>query len=282
MHYFKVFIKGKPFQSVADSIYLAHKSSNETDVRVGIVSTLAAFFSASGGASIGQYGPLVHFGTTLGAWLKQKMPFNFTPDLYIGASVAASISSGFGAFGRLDICLEAILRHYSHKSILAIATASGISYAVSAIWGDANVIAVSPDQFNLLLILLISFLAGPIFGLIAILYMKSLLFFNKLANQNNFNLIYKYGVCIISLSIIGHFVPELWVRSRNCWWSSRVKLYNIPSRNNRTGQDFGHVNIPKLGFLVVSSQQFWWGPELELLFLQYWFRLESLKNSSKL
>ena len=211
VHYSKVFIKGKPFQSVADSIYLAHKSNNETDVRVGIVSTLAAFFSASGGASIGQYGPLVHFGTTLGAWLKQKMPFNFTPDLYIGAGVAASISSGFGApLAGLIFAHEAILRHYSHKSILAIATASGISYAVStAIWGDANVIAVSPDQFNLLLILLISFLAGPIFGLIAILYMKSLLFFNKLANQNNFSLIYKYGACIISLSIIGHFVPEV-------------------------------------------------------------------------
>ena len=211
VHYAKVFIKGKPFQSVADSIYLAHKSNNETDVRVGIVSTLAAFFSASGGASIGQYGPLVHFGTTLGAWLKQKMPFNFTPDLYIGAGVAASISSGFGApLAGLIFAHEAILRHYSHKSILAIATASGISYAVStAIWGDANVIAVSPDQFNLLLILLISFLAGPIFGLIAILYMKSLLFFNKLANQNNFSLIYKYGACIISLSIIGHFVPEV-------------------------------------------------------------------------
>ena len=211
VHYSKVFIKGKPFQSVADSIYLAHKSNNETDVRVGIVSTLAAFFSASGGASIGQYGPLVHFGTTLGAWLKQKMPFNFTPDLYIGAGVAASISSGFGApLAGLIFAHEAILRHYSHKSILAIATASGISYAVSnAIWGDANAIAVSPDQFNLLLILLISFLAGPIFGLIAILYMKSLLFFNKLAKQNNFSLIYKYGVCIISLSIIGHFVPEV-------------------------------------------------------------------------
>ena len=211
VHYAKVFIKGKPFQSVADSIYLAHKSNNETDVRVGIVSTLAAFFSASGGASIGQYGPLVHFGTTLGAWLKQKMPFNFTPDLYIGAGVAASISSGFGApLAGLIFAHEAILRHYSHKSILAIATASGISYAVStAIWGDANIIAVSPDQFNLLLILIISFLAGPIFGFIAILYMKSLLFFNKISNQQNFSLIYKYGICVISLSIIGHFVPEV-------------------------------------------------------------------------
>ena len=211
VHYSKVLIKGKAFQSVSDSIYLAHKANNETDLKVGFISTLAAFFSASGGASIGQYGPLVHFGTTLGAWLKKTIPFNFTPDLYIGAGVAASISSGFGApLAGLIFAHEAILRHYSHKSILAIATASGISYAVSTgIWGDTNIISVSSEQFNLLLILLISFLAGPIFGLIAIIYMRSLLFFAKLASSKKLTVFYKYCFGILSLSIIGHFMPEV-------------------------------------------------------------------------
>ena len=211
VHYSKVLIKGKAFQSVSDSIYLAHKANNETDLKVGFISTLAAFFSASGGASIGQYGPLVHFGTTLGAWLKKTIPFNFTPDLYIGAGVAASISSGFGApLAGLIFAHEAILRHYSHKSILAIATASGISYAVSTgIWGETNIISVSSEQFNLLLILLISFLAGPIFGLIAIIYMRSLLLFAKLASSKKLTVFYKYTFGILSLSIIGHFMPEV-------------------------------------------------------------------------
>ena len=211
VHYSRVLINGQAFQSVADSIYLAHKPNNETDLKVGFISTLAAFFSASGGASIGQYGPLVHFGTTLGAWLKRTVPFNFTPDLYIGAGVAASISSGFGApLAGLIFAHEAILRHYSHKSILAIATASGISYAVSTgLWGDANIIDVSSDQFNLLLILVVSFLAGPIFGLIAILYMKSLLLFANLASSPKLTLLYKYSFGILSLSVIGHFMPEV-------------------------------------------------------------------------
>ena len=211
VHYSRVAINGRPFESVADSIYLAHKANNETNVKVGFVSTIAAFFSASGGASIGQYGPLVHFGTTIGAWLKQKIPLNFTPDLYIGAGVAASISSGFGApLAGLIFAHEAILRHYSHKSILAIATASGISYALStAIWGDTNLIKVSSDDFNLLLILMISFFAGPIFGLIAIIYMRALLLFAKLASSPKLNLISKYFLGISSLSLIGHFVPEV-------------------------------------------------------------------------
>ena len=211
VHYSRILINRKPFQSVSDSIYLAHKANNETDLKVGFISTFAAFFSASGGASIGQYGPLVHFGTTLGAWLKKTVPFNFTPDLYIGAGVAASISSGFGApLAGLIFAHEAILRHYSHKSILAIATASGIAYAVSTgIWGDTNIINVSSENFNLLLILVISFLAGPIFGLIAILYMKSLLFFAKLASSDKLSVFFKYLIGVLSLSIIGHFMPEV-------------------------------------------------------------------------
>ena len=211
VHFSKVLIKGKPFQSVSDSIYLAHKYNNETNVKIGIVSTIAAFFSASGGASIGQYGPLVHFGTTLGAWLKKKIPFNFTPDLYIGAGVAAAISSGFGApLAGLIFAHEAILRHYSHKSVLAIATASGVSYGIStAIWGDTNIINVSSDEFNFLLILIVSFLAGPVFGFVSILYMRSLLFFAKMARVIKGRLFYKYAFGIISLSLIGHYVPEV-------------------------------------------------------------------------
>ena len=48
VHYSRVLINGQAFQSVSDSIYLAHKPNNETDLKVGFLSTLAAFFSASG------------------------------------------------------------------------------------------------------------------------------------------------------------------------------------------------------------------------------------------
>ena len=48
MHYSRVAINGRPFESVADSIYLAHKANNETNVKVGFVSTIAAFFQRAG------------------------------------------------------------------------------------------------------------------------------------------------------------------------------------------------------------------------------------------
>ena len=55
----------------ADTIYGAHRPDNELDVKVGLSSTLVAFISASGGASVRQYGPLVHFGAVLGSACKR-------------------------------------------------------------------------------------------------------------------------------------------------------------------------------------------------------------------
>ena len=53
----------------ADSIYAAHRTDNELDIKSGFGSTIAAFISAGSGASVGQYGPLVHFGATVGSYL---------------------------------------------------------------------------------------------------------------------------------------------------------------------------------------------------------------------
>jgi CIC family chloride channel protein len=57
--------------------------------------------------------------------------------------------------------------------------------------------------------LIVSFLAGPIFGFVSILYMRSLLFFAKIAQKHEERVAYKYAFGILSLSLIGHYVPEV-------------------------------------------------------------------------
>ena len=144
--------------------------------------------------------------------------------------MAASISSGFGApLAGLIFAHEAILRHYSHKSILAIATASGVSYGISsAIWGDTNIISVSSDNFNFLTILLVSFLAGPIFGFVSILYMRTLFVFAKLAQIIKGKIAYKYAFGILSLSAIGHYVPEVMgLGTENSYLCVELKKYSV-------------------------------------------------------
>ena len=97
----------------ADSIYAAHRTDNELDVRAGFGSTIAAFISASGGAPVGQYGPLVHFGATMGSFLRQMTGGVLTTDVFIGCGVAGAIAAGFNApIAGLVFAHEAILRHF--------------------------------------------------------------------------------------------------------------------------------------------------------------------------
>ena len=211
VHQVKKINSGKPFQGIADSIFYAHRPDNEADIKSGILSTLAAFISAGGGASVGQYGPLVHFGSTIGSWLKEKLPFQLSLDLYIGGGVAAAISSGFGApLAGMVFAHEAIMRHYSHKAVLSIAIASCVAFGLStALWGESLIFPISKVEFDFLTILYVSFIAGPLFGIVAIVFMNSLIFFNKTSAKFFSNVFLKYAVAIIFLSAIGHFVPEV-------------------------------------------------------------------------
>ena len=124
----------------ADSIYAAHRTDNELDVRAGFGSTLAAFISASGGASVGQYGPLVHFGATMGSFLRQMTGGVLTTDVFIGCGVAGAIAAGFNApIAGLIFAHEAILRHFSMRAIAPIAIAS-----ISAVWFSDRLFDVAP------------------------------------------------------------------------------------------------------------------------------------------
>ena len=85
------------FHGPADSIYGAHRTDNEIDTKTGYFSTFAALISAGGGASVGQYGPLVHFGATLGTSIRLLTRNALSTDIFIGCGTAAAISAGFNA-----------------------------------------------------------------------------------------------------------------------------------------------------------------------------------------
>ena len=70
------------YQGPADSILVAHRTNSEPDIKVGIGSTLAAFVSACGGASVGQYGPLVHFGATVGSFMRRISKKLLTTEIF--------------------------------------------------------------------------------------------------------------------------------------------------------------------------------------------------------
>ena len=115
------------YHGPADVILSAHSNFVELEAKTGFLSTFAAFVSASGGASVGQYGPLVHLGGTIGNIINRFTPDLLTKDTFIGCGVAAAISAGFNSpIGGIIFAHEAILRHFSFKAIAPIAVSGSV------------------------------------------------------------------------------------------------------------------------------------------------------------
>ena len=109
----------------ADSIYAVQQNREPLNIRVGMGSTLAAFIAASGGGSVGQYGPLVHFGATMTEVLLKYIRIKIDRRVFIACGVAGAISAGFNApIAGVLFAHEALLRRISVGAIGPIAVTS--------------------------------------------------------------------------------------------------------------------------------------------------------------
>lgn len=160
----------------ADSILAAQQQQQPLNIKQGFASTLAAFASASGGASVGQYGPIVHFGATVGVWVKRFVSSRLSHDIYLGCGVAAAISAGFNApIAGVVFAHEAILRHFSMRAIAPITVASISASTLGNYWfpntAALDIESVVPSLTEVVPTLIV---LAPVFSLVAILFMLSL------------------------------------------------------------------------------------------------------------
>ncbi len=201
----------KRWHGPADAIYAAHRSDNELDVKSGFGSTLAAFISASGGASVGQYGPLVHFGATMGSFLRQTTGGVLSTDIFIGCGVAGAIAAGFNApIAGIVFAHEAVLRHFSMRAIAPIAIASVSSVWFSdAFFGSAHIFDLSGISINLGHMLPPALVAGPVFGLLAVLFMLAIRHSAAFAARSGWSPARLLLTAAIGTGVIGMFIPEV-------------------------------------------------------------------------
>ena len=194
----------------ADTIYAAHQKAGTLDIKKGFLSTLAAFFSISGGASVGIYGPLVHFGGTLGAFLRRRtfMP-DIPHDIIIGAGVAAAISAGFSSpIAGIIFAHEVVLRHFSMRALSAISLAS-----VTASFLAQEINLVTPnlrfDEVNFTISDSIHGLvfAGVCSAIVAYIFMKSLLLSTKISNSSGIDFKFRPLIPALICGAFGIFIP---------------------------------------------------------------------------
>lgn len=201
----------KRWHGPADSIFAAHRTDNELDVKCGFASTLAALISAGGGASVGQYGPLVHFGATIGSAFRKLTGGILTTDVFIGCGVAGAISAGFNApIAGVVFAHEAILRHFSMRAIAPIAVASiSASWFSQQIFGFAPLLDFASMDLDLGLMLPAALIMGPIFGVFAVTFMACVRFSSLFAMRSGYSHARLIFLAAAITGAVGIFVPEI-------------------------------------------------------------------------
>ena len=202
----------KNWEGIADSIYAAHRESPQIDTKKGLGSTLGALVVISGGGSVGQYGPLVHFGSTIGLLIKTYFRLRMNPDIFIGCGVAAAISAGFNApLAGIIFAHEAILRHFSLRAIAPIFIASFSASAFGEyFFGNAQVLfdlTQSVPPLNEILPVLI--ILGPIFAIVTMLFMYSLRMVGSIAGRFEHHKHKLPFIAALACGLVGVVLPEV-------------------------------------------------------------------------
>ena len=180
------FLKLPRWFGPADTIYAAHHRAGTLDLKGGFGSTLASFISISGGASVGIYGPLVHFGATVSSMIRRQSFIPKIPhDIIIGSGVAAAISAGFGApIAGIIFAHETVLRHFSMKAVAALAISSmAANFFANEIGIVSPPLLLSAITFEMSEILTSLALIGPLAAIIAICFMKLIVFLGTIPSK---------------------------------------------------------------------------------------------------
>lgn len=194
----------------ADTIHAAHRIDNALDLRAGAGSTLAAFVSASAGASVGQYGPLVHLGGTIGAGLRRLGLGRVGVDTLIGCGVAGAIAAGFNApLGGILFAHEAVLRHFAPRTLVPVATSAVVAAAASGYaLAPAHMMEMALTAPPLYALVGPMLAAGAVFGAVAILFMVALRHGARLAALLGLSPAAALAVAALGAGLAGGLVPE--------------------------------------------------------------------------
>ena len=193
----------------AESILAAHIPERRPNTEAGLLSTLSSAISLAGGASVGQYGPLVHFGGVIGDYISKLTRDQTSPHILLACGAASAISSGFGApIAGLIFAHEVIVRHFSIKAVAPILVSSIVAHTVSTeYYGSEPLFAISIGGISELFEIFPLVIIGILSGLVASLYMRGLTGYLPIPSK-----IPKYLLPIIAgiiCGVVGLFIPEV-------------------------------------------------------------------------
>ena len=114
----------------------------DPEFRQGLLSSLLALCNVAGGASVGLFGPSVHLGGWVGAWIRRRLQRSgmrvlLPRELAMAAGLTAAVAALFLApLAGVLFGVEIILRRVRLSALLVLAVASAASFGVARLVSD--------------------------------------------------------------------------------------------------------------------------------------------------
>ncbi len=196
----------------ADVIAAVQTRRGRLPARAGGLSAVSALVSLGAGASVGQYGPLVHMGATLGSLGARLLRLGRSDDnITIACGVAAAIATAFNApLAGIVFAHEVVLRHYALRAFAPVAAAAIVGYVIAtnvlergALFHVTDIALPRPWEFA-------AFVAiGGLGALVAGAYMHAILGATRLAGRLPVTPTLRPALAGALLGLVALWVPDI-------------------------------------------------------------------------
>ncbi|WP_376697297.1 chloride channel protein [Wenzhouxiangella sp. EGI_FJ10305] len=206
------FIPDRRPHSPADLIAAVQTRKGRLPLRTGLLTGVSSLVSLGSGASVGQYGPLVHVGGSVGSGLARLFRADVSSDnIAIACGVAAAISTVFHApIAGILFAHEVVLRHFALRAFAPVAVASVLGHVTAQlIWPQPPLFQVAEAEvahlweFGLFIILGIAS-AG-----VAVAYMSALLRMARIARRMKVPAVLRPALAGLGLGLTALWVPDI-------------------------------------------------------------------------
>lgn len=202
---------GRP-HGPADVIAAVQTRRGRLPARAGFLTGISSLVSLGAGASVGQYGPLVHIGATFGSLSARLLRAGRSADnIAIAAGVAAVIATAFSApLAGIVFAHEVVLRHYALRAFAPVAAAGIVGHVLAHVVFDREALFHVAEtgvphvwEFGAFLVI------GALGALVAGVYMHAILGVGRVAGRLPVPAVLRPAIAGAALGLTALWVPDI-------------------------------------------------------------------------
>jgi len=209
IYYLSKEAKGHGVPEVMEAIAL---NKGVIRARVVLSKAISSSLTIASGGSVGREGPIIQIGSAIGSGLGQLFKFTETRmQTLVGCGAAAGIAAAFNApIAGAIFSVEIILRDFTVRQFTPIVISSVAATAVSrAFYGDIVAFTVPSYELVNSIELIPYAVLGVVAGLVAILFVKTLYFFEDKFDAKKIPDFYKTAIGGALIGVFGLYFPQV-------------------------------------------------------------------------